>query len=104
MKQNILDMVNFSTTIEGTYHIIPQEVYPCDYEGGKGPSVKELHGEIKNSRRKKLSGTKANPFLISDLCNQQLEEYQDYFLEEEKTQRNDETQRQKKKSSWGIFS
>lgn len=44
MKENIVEMVNFSTAIEGTYHIIPQEVYPCDYPGGKGPSILEIHG------------------------------------------------------------
>lgn len=46
MKESLFNLLKFTTTVDGIYDIVPAECFPCDYPGGKGPSLDEFHGEL----------------------------------------------------------
>lgn len=44
IKQELYQILRFRKSIDEVYETIPAEMFPCDYPGGKGPSLKELRG------------------------------------------------------------
>lgn len=45
IKADLMSMLKYRKNIEESYENVPQEMYPCDYPGGKGPSLESLYGE-----------------------------------------------------------